>query len=124
VRGAAVVALGNLGTHDDLKIIKKMLRDDDSQVREAAVAAFEKLGTHNDLEIIKEMLKDNDSDVKEAAVAVFEIFANEEDLKEIARKFANYEIHNNETLNCIISLDEKLFSPKNEVLSLHKNDSW
>jgi hypothetical protein len=35
-----------------------------------------------------------------------------EDLKEVAKKFANNEIHNNETLNCIISLDEKFFSPK------------
>jgi hypothetical protein len=74
--------------------------------------------------LIKNGLSNMSEKVRGGAVAAFEKFANEEDLKEIARKFANYEMHNNETLNCIISLDEKLFSPKNEVLSLHKNDSW
>ncbi|NJD53561.1 MAG: HEAT repeat domain-containing protein [Candidatus Methanoperedens sp.] len=124
VRRVAVSAYEKLGTHEDLEIVKNMLKDDNSDVRRAAVSAYEKLVTHEDLEIVKNMLKDDNSDMRRTAVSVLEKFANEEDLKEIARKFANNEIHNNETLNCIISLDEKLFSTKKEVLSLHKIDSW
>lgn len=64
------------------------------------------------LKLSKKCSKINDYNVRQAAVTAFIKFANEENLKEIARKFANNEIHNNETLYCIISLDEKLLAPK------------
>jgi len=58
--------------------------------------------------------------VKTAAFTIFEKFSNERVLIELSEKIVRGEIINNDaSLNCLISLDEKFYSPKKEILLLH-----
>jgi HEAT repeat protein len=120
VRSAAISVLKKLVTHDDLPMIKEMLQNDNYDVKGFAVWIFENLITHDDLPIIKDLL--NYNEVKTTAFSIFEKFSNEKELKEITEKIALGKIINDEmSLNCLISLDEKFYSPKKEVLLLHKD---
>ena len=116
----AISALKELVTHDDLPIINDMLQNENYCVNKSAVWVFEDLLTHDDLSIIKEVLNNNNSDVKTAAFTLFEKFSNEKELKELSDKIMSGEIINEDTsFNCLISLDEKFYSPNKKILSLH-----
>jgi hypothetical protein len=61
---------------------------------------------------VKQMFKDTDPDVRRAALEVYEKFANEFDLMDISIIYAEGLIVNRELLDCIIKLDEKIYSQK------------
>jgi len=111
VRIAAVKAFEKIGIRDDIPLIKDMLNDPDSNVRIAAVKAFEKIGIRDDIPLIKEKLKDTYKDVRAVVANLFEKREKENDLQEIAEMYANGDGANDEALTCIISLDEKFYSP-------------
>jgi len=111
VRRAAAWAFAKLATHDDLGTVKEMLSDPDEDIRKAAFDAFAKLGTHDNLGTVKEMLSDPDQNVRKTAFDCILKLGNENDLDEIATMYENGEVVNPESLNCIIALDEKFYSP-------------
>ena len=61
-------------------MVKKLLKDDDRNVRAAAVNAFAELGSREDLPLVKELLNDNDRNVRAAAVNAFAELGSREDL--------------------------------------------
>ncbi len=111
VKSMAVKAFVKLVTNDELPIIKDMLKDSDSNLRSTAVKAFEKLITYNSLAIIKDMLKDSDSSVRDAVSNAILKFGSENDLQEIVKMYAIGRVANEESFNCIITLDEKFYYP-------------
>ena len=117
VREAALSAFMKLVTHDDLPVVKEMLKDPDLNVKRAALSAFEQLVTHDDLPDVRMMLKDPDMNLKKMVLSAFELFGTEDDLKDIVNEFLNDENSNEAALRCIISLDEKFYSPLREVFS-------
>ena len=122
LKSAAVAALGKLGVNEYLPAIKEMLKDSHWNVRRAAIAALEKIGTNENLPAIKEMLKDSHWDVRLAASNFIINYGNEPDLQNIATGYTKGEIYNEEFLQIINSLDEILFSPVKDVLSLQPDD--
>lgn len=114
VRKAAVEAFKKLGTYDDLKIINDMLEDKDLSVRVTALETIAELGTHEDLTKINYMLNDSDSYVRIDISNFIMYIGKINDLEELVINYTNGNIINQESLNCIIALDEKLYSPFEE----------
>jgi HEAT repeat protein len=111
VRRTAFDAFVKLVTHDNLGVVKGMLKDPDRNVRRIAFDAFVKLGTHDDLRAVKEMLSDPDRNVRKTVFNCILELGNENDLDEIATMYAKGGVVNPESLECIIALDEKFYSP-------------
>ena len=107
----AIEAFAKLGTHDDLEMIKDKLNDRSWSVKKAAIEAFAKRGTRYDLEMIKDTLNDSNQDVRMAASNYISKFGSESDLDDIATMYGDGEVVNPESLECIVALDEKFYSP-------------
>ncbi|NPV14510.1 NACHT domain-containing protein [candidate division WOR-3 bacterium] len=68
VRGAAVRALGKIGSETAIEPLIAMLKDTDEDVREAAVEALGEIGSETAIEPLIAMLKDTNEFVRGAAV--------------------------------------------------------
>nr|QNO51386.1 hypothetical protein KMJFBAND_00023 [Methanosarcinales archaeon ANME-1 ERB6] len=91
VREAAVKAIAELGSGEDLPIVREMLKDEDEVVRANAVNAIAKLGSREDLQLIREMLKNERGVVRMTAVNAIAKLGSREDLQLIREMLEDYD---------------------------------
>jgi len=80
IQEAAVNAIAELGSKEDMSIVIEMLKDENEYVQEAAVNAIAELGSKEDMSIVIEMLKDENEYIQEAAVNAFPKLVRREDM--------------------------------------------
>ena len=126
VRKAAVNALAELKSFEDLPLIRDMFRDEDENVREAAVEAIGELGSRADLPFVREMLEDENMGVQEGAADAFAKLVRREDLPIIRRmlKSKSYNLQK-AAIKALKNLGNKEdLSLVREVLNEVLNEGW
>jgi HEAT repeat protein len=68
----AVKITGDLGCHDDIRLVEDLPDDKNAEIRAAAAEAIGKLGDAGDMDLLKTLLEDHHDQVRLAAVAALD----------------------------------------------------